>query len=185
MSCWLSAELTHSPSSCCCIAARAESPRATLKPQFTPTLTIHTRAITHAEAILDAAGEALSHCPSAAHVAVCSGHDVPVARVPPGALQPGVTLFTDFRCDSADKTVEEAQAGAAPCWGCLPLTAVNTHKPGPSTFKPPPRFGYEFEEEAQEEVAEVLAAHLGLPADEARAWGASLVFHHTWMVLAR
>lgn len=50
------------------------------------------------EAILDAAGEALARCPAAAHVAVCSGHDVPVARVRAGALRPDCSLFTDFRC---------------------------------------------------------------------------------------
>ncbi|KIY92548.1 hypothetical protein MNEG_15415 [Monoraphidium neglectum] len=50
------------------------------------------------EAILDCSCEVLARCPAVQHVAVCSGHDVPVARVPPGALRPGHTLFTDFRC---------------------------------------------------------------------------------------
>jgi len=95
------------------------------------------------EAILDGAGEALARCPLLRHVAICSGHDVPVARVPAGALRAGATLFTDFR------------------------------------------FGYAFEEQAQQEVARELARALRMADEEARAWGSSLVFHHTWKVMAR
>lgn len=56
------------------------------------------RAPPTTEALLDCSGEVAARCPHAAHVAVCSGHDVPVAAVPPGALKPGVSLLTDFRC---------------------------------------------------------------------------------------
>lgn len=162
-------------------------------------------AARHAEALLDCSGEAASRCPRAAHVAVCSGHDVPVAAVPAGALKPGMSLFTDFRWGAgvalprlrsrgrgpsvlacASRPVHARLAPCMPLGGAAAAGHLATCRPPRSNGATGPlRFGYAWEEAAQADVAAALQERLGFPQDEAAAWGGALLLHHTWMVLAR
>eukprot|EP00775_Hariotina_reticulata_P002315 gene2315-2623_t len=62
------------------------------------------------QAQLDSLAEVLHRCPAVTHIALASGHDIPVQLLEPGLLLPGVSMFGSYQFD--DKAARNLKVAA-------------------------------------------------------------------------
>jgi len=60
------------------------------------------------QAQVDCMAEVLRRCPAAVHIAVASGHDIPVRTIAPALLPPGATLFGAYQFAEREQTTLKA-----------------------------------------------------------------------------